>query len=198
VHQYVYAIIAGLGTVTISTMMRFTFTDIALFIPPIEFFLSVTFLMWAFTLIYRDNRVIYLLPHNATCLFVLNTSGIVCYEHAFDKTGIISNYVDLFAPALAAVNYIVQESLVLQEVEWIQEFSTDNRTFLIDVRLEADLVGVLLVSKPTQMLRQGLSRFMASLIIAQSELSKKVEISGPVQYGVQKILEDAFPFLDLS
>ncbi len=190
VHQFIYAIAAGLGTVTIASMIRFLFREIAMFIPFFELFLAAAFLMWVFTLIYRDNRIIFLLPNKATCLFVLNTAGIVYYEHAFDKGGITANYIDLFAPALTAVNYIVQESLELQEVEWIQEFSTDERTFLIDVRLEADLVGVLLVDKPTQILRQGLSRFMAGLITAFSARgNKQMDFNQDMQLEVNDILK---------
>ncbi len=200
VHLFVYSIAAGLGTVTISSMIRFLFTDIAVYIPPFELFLAAGFLMWVFTLIYRDTRIMFLLPHNATCLFVLNTAGIVYYEHAFDKSGsLLTNYVDLFAPAITAVNYIVQESLELQEVEWIQEFSTDERTFLIDVRLEADLVGVLLVSKPTQMLRQGLSHFMAHLITAMSARGTKTfDFSQGMIFEINDILDEVFPYLNVN
>ncbi len=200
VHQFIYGISGGLAVVVISTMIRFLFIDLAVFIPPIELFLAAGFLMWVFTLIYRDNRIIFLLPHKATCLFVLNTAGIVYYEHVFDKeSGIIMNYVDLFAPAITAVNYIVQESLELQEVEWIQEFSTDERTFLIDVRLEADLVGILLVSKPTQILRQGLSNFMAKLITAISARGNQLmEFSQSMLWELNDILDETFPYLRLG
>lgn len=199
VHRFVYAISGGLGIVAISSLIRFLFTDIAVYIPPFEFFLSAGFLVWVFLLIYGDTRIMFLLPNKATCLFVLNTAGIVYYEHAFDKSGILANYVDLFAPAITAVNYIVQESLELQEVEWIQEFSTDDRTFLINVRLEADLVGVLLVSKPTQMLRQGLSRFMADMITAMSARgTKQFNFSQDMLFELNDILDDVFPYLHID
>jgi len=98
-------------------------------------------------------------------LIILDTAGFVAFDHQFQREEIPTAFRDMLGPALTAVNHLVQETLEFHEVEWIRVFRTDTQTFLLDVRAEADLVGLLVVSAPTQLLRRSLARTMDGLAL---------------------------------
>ncbi len=195
VRVFVYVITSGLGAVVAMSISRFLFIEFAMYFLTLEMVLSSIFIKLVFYLFYKEPSIVFLLAQKATCVFILNTGGTVFFEHSFEKSDTLTEYIDLFAPALTAVNFIVQESLELREVEWIRQFSTNQRTFLLDVRLEADLIGVLLVSKPTQMLRRGLSRLMADLITELSLRGTQIDFSWEMKKKFEELLPIAFPFL---
>ncbi len=152
-------------------------------------------IIYAFSILAKDYRLIFLLPQEATCLFVLNTSGMVYFDHMFQSDEEPFTSIGIFAPALAAVNFIVQESLDLTEDDWIKEFHTDERTFLLEVRADINLVGVLLVSKPTPMLRKALTRFIDLLSPLWIHNNKQLNLAPEEKQKVKQIITDAFPFI---
>ena len=170
------------------------FTDFATDIPSITMIRMSLCMIYSFFLLDKEFRLMYLLPQKTTCLFVLNTSGIVYYSHMFQTEDPVAS-VGLFAPALAAVNFIVQESLELKEDDWIQEFHTDERTFLLDVRSDIELMGVLLVSRPTQMLRKAFARFMDELTPIWKSNNNQLILTPEEKEKVKQIIAKAFLFI---
>ncbi len=171
------------------------FTDFAVEAPIGTMACVSLFLLYLFSLLAKEYRIMFVLAHKATCLFVLNTSGVVYYDHMFQTDEDPLATIDLFAPALAAVNFIVQESLQLKESDWIKQFNTDQRTFLLDVRADCDMVGILLVSKPTQMLRKALVHFMDLLSPIWRGNNNMLTLSPDEIHKIHQIILDAFPFI---
>ncbi len=171
------------------------FTDFIAEMPAVTLALTSLFMLYIFSLLTKEFRIMFLLPHKATCLFVLNTSGVVYYDHMFQSDEDPLATIDLFAPALAAVNFIIQESLQLKKSDWIQDFHTDERTFLLETRADCDLVGILLVSKPTQMLRRSLVHFIDHLTPIWQGNGNKLLLDGEEIIKINEIIKDTFPFI---
>lgn len=192
---FIYVLVVALSMVLILSMARFIFIESAIILYTLELYLSAIFLFLMFYLFYKEPSVVFLLAQRASCVFILNTAGTLFFEYSFEKEDALTEYIDLFAPALTAVNYIVQESLELRDVEWIRQFSTSHRTFLIDTRLEADLVAVMLVTQPTEWLRRGLSQLMATLITELSLRGTQIDFSQDMKNKFVDLVHKAFPFL---
>ncbi len=171
------------------------FTDYAVEAPIATMVCISLSMLYAFSQLAQEYRIMFLLPHKATCLFVLNTSGVVYYDYMFQRDEDPLATIDLFAPALAAVNFIVQESLQLKESDWIQEFHTDERTFLLEVRGDCDLVGILIVSKPTQMLRKALVHFIDNLTPIWRSNNNQLVLDSDEILKINQIMKNAFTFI---
>jgi uncharacterized protein YdeI (YjbR/CyaY-like superfamily) len=94
----------------------------------------------------------------------------------------------------------VQESLHLDKKEWIQEFGTRQKSFLLDIRPDVKLVGVLLVSKPTEILRNALAKLMDDLsyLWVKEELIETTRIPEELQAKFEELLKISFPFIPPS
>ncbi|HMF31610.1 MAG TPA: hypothetical protein VKK79_09360 [Candidatus Lokiarchaeia archaeon] len=198
VRQLVVALSIGLAIDIVLITGGWFFEDWMLISPSLTMINTAIFQVIAFLLLFREYRIIYLVPHRAYGLFVLNTtSGTQYFHHEFDKSEVTITHSDLVGGALTAVNSLVQESLNLDKTEWIQEFSTSHRSFLLDMRPEFEIVGVLLISKPTEILRNSLAKLMDSLCLMWEErgLKETTRISDEMEAYFEKILKESFPFV---
>ncbi len=193
--KLVLALVISLTVTGAGVGSGWIFTDFIAEMPALTLSLTGFFILYVFSLMAKNYRIMFFLPHKATCLFVLNTSGVVYYDHMFQTDEDPWATIDLFAPALAAVNFIIQESLQLKASDWISEFSTDNRTFLLEARADCELVGILLVSKPTQMLRRSLVHFIDHLSPIWRSNNNKLILDSEEIIKINQIIKDAFRFI---
>ena len=169
--------------------------DFAIFSPIIITISTSVFQILAFFLLFREYRIIFFIPHKAFGIIVLNTEGIVYFNHDFQREGGLNAIRDYLGSALNTVSSLVQETLDLPAIEWIREFQTKKLTFLLDVRPQEDIVGLLLVSQPTQILRKAFVRFMNNLITLCLKSKGDFCDTPEKEQHVHEICADAFPFI---
>ncbi len=171
------------------------FEDFAIIGPIIIMFVSSIFIIFAFFLLFREYRIIYFMPHKAIGIIVMNTDGLVYFDHKFQKE-VGSNAIrEFLGPALTAVNNLVQETLELAAIEWVREFRTDKMTFLLDVRPQYDMIGLLLVSKPTQILLTAFRKFMDNLMVLYETTKGELCDTPEKEKRIHEICVKAFPFI---
>ncbi len=149
----------------------------------------------AFFLLFREYRIIYFMPHRAVGIFVVDASGQVIFNYIF-QTQEVTVEGNLLGPALNAINKVVHETLNLPKFEWIQELRTASQTFILDIRSNDDLVGLLVVSKSTPLLRKALSTFLDTLIAKKAIV--KTDANKVTREKNMELLEDlkiTFPFI---
>ncbi len=171
------------------------FWDYAIFSPVVLSIVSSVFIIVAFFLLFREYRIIYFMAQKAIGIIVLSTEGVVYFDHKFQKE-IENNAIrEFLGPALTAVNNLVQETLDLAAIEWIREFQTDKMTFLLDVRAQYDIIGLLLVSTPTQILRTAFRKFMDNLMILYETTKGELCDTPEKEKRIHEICVKAFPFI---
>ncbi len=171
------------------------FEDFAILGPIIIMFVSSVFIIIAFFLLFREYRIIYFMPHKAIGIIVLSTEGVVYFDHKFQKEVGTKAIRDFLGPALTAVNNLVQETLELATIEWVREFRTEKMTFLLDVRVQYDLIGLLVVSKPTQILRTAFAKFMDNLMTLYEKTKGALCDTPEKENHIHEICMKAFPFI---
>ncbi len=190
--RFITLIAIGLPIIIGISLIRLFYANLDLIVSGIYFVFTGVISIIIFSPLIKEPRLIYLLPHRPIALFLVDTAGSVHLMHQFGVNEVIAS-VELFAPAITAINSIVQQSLKLGELEGIQEFSTDEHTFLLQLNLKLEMIGVLLVPKPTQMVRKALARFMNRLGSVWMTSYANVIISSE-QADLKKLIIDSFPF----
>lgn len=166
--------------------------------PSIIMAITSFFQIIAFVLLFREYRIIYFMPHRAIGIYVVNHSGKVLYDYIFQKRD-VSEDSNLLGPAVNAINSIVHQTLSLPKLELIRELRTKSQTFILDMRLSEDVVGLLVVSKSTPLLRKALSTFIdnsiANGISNQTEKDKEIEDR---KAKLLSLLKNSFPFISFE
>ncbi|MFW9952161.1 MAG: hypothetical protein ACFFKA_18725 [Candidatus Thorarchaeota archaeon] len=140
--------------------------------------------------IYKDPKIIYILPFKAYSLIVVDTSsGNTLFKHDWAKISQVQE--NLFSMVLQAVGNILDEVLRKGEVREIQ---LDQAVLLIQHVKEYTIASILITSKSSKTLRYGLNKFNEGFIAKfQSELDdlhtvRKFEKAG-------EIIEHVFDFI---
>ncbi len=194
--KFIIALAIGFPTIIGLSIIRLFYANFDLTVSIILLISTLVILSIIFSIPLKEPRVIYLQPHKPIALFLVDSAGSVHFAHQFGSNSLMTS-VELFAPAITAINSIVQQSLKLDQLEGIQEFSTDEHTFLLHMNTKLEMIGVLLVTKPTQMVRKALARFMSRLGSIW-KTNYEHEILPSDQEDVNSLIADTFPFVAAS
>ncbi len=190
--RFVVSLAIGLPIIIAISIVRLFYANLDLMISTIQIISTVGIVLEIFSSLIKEPRLIYLQPHKPIALFIVDTAGTVHFTHQFGINRLMTS-AELFAPAITAINSIVQQSLKLDQLEGIQEFSTDEHSFLLHLNSKLEMIGVLLVPKPTQMVRKALARLMNHLgSIWQASYTN--EIIPAEEPSLNKLIIDCFPF----
>ncbi len=182
----------GLPTINCLCISRIFYPNLDIDVSIIQLVPSLAILIVIITTIIIQPRVIYLQPHKPIALFLVDINGGIHFTYEFNSGNVMGS-VELFAPVITAINSIVQQSLKLDQSEWIQQFSTAKHTFLLELNSKIGIIGMLLVPKPTQIVRIALSKFMSNLGSIWKVIYEH-EILSSDHKDVNRLLTDAFPF----
>jgi hypothetical protein len=169
--------------------------DFAILSPIIVTISTSVFMIIAFCLLFREYRIIYFMPQKAIGIIILSTEGVVYFDHTFQKDVESAALRDFLGPALTAVNNLVKETLELAAIDWIREFQTDKMVFLLEVRPEHEIVGLLVVSKLTQILRKSFGKFMDSISVLCENTTGDLCNTPEKEKHLHEMCAQAFPFL---
>ncbi len=195
IRKLLIALSAGLWIDCVLVAITFYPGATALIGPSLIMANTSIFQIIAFFLLFREYRIIYFMPHRAIGIFVVNGSGQVIYDFIFQKQDIIAEG-SVLGSALNAINNIMHQTLNVPKTEWIQELRTASQTFILDIRPTEDLVGLLVVSKSTPLLRKALSTFLDTLIAKR--IIKQVDNNKITRERNEELLQNlkiTFPFI---
>ncbi len=195
VRKLLVALSFGLVLDVLVLGMGMLFDDLAMYTPIVAMACTAVFQILAFSLLFREYRIIYFMPHKAIGIIVLTTEGVVCFDHKFEKVGESNAIHDFLGPALTAVNNLVQETLELTAIEWVREFRTEKMSFLLDVKPQYDFIGVLVVSKVTQILTKSFSKFMESLMSLYEKSGGELCDTPEKEKQMHELCVKAFPYI---
>jgi hypothetical protein len=161
-----------------------------IFFPPIARLIEAVGAVIQTSILSRYEQLFYVLPFKTQRLIVVGTrNGISLYTHDWLKSDIIDE--DLFSSILQGMSLIVNESLKKGK---FQEIKMEKGVLLISHDATHPIACVLIASKSSQVLHDGLATFARKFVKKYEPYLNQPE-NLDIFHDASELVQECFPFI---
>jgi hypothetical protein len=159
-------------------------------LPPIERIIEAIGALIQASILSRHEQLFYVLPFKAQRLTVVGTEkGLSLFNYDWSKSDIIDQ--DLFSSIIHGVSMIINESLKRGN---FQEIKLENGVILISHDATHPVASVLIASKSSQVLHDGLANFARKFVRKYGDILENLD-SASIARDARDLVKECFPFI---
>ncbi|MFX0098433.1 MAG: hypothetical protein ACFFCS_02555 [Candidatus Hodarchaeota archaeon] len=177
--------------IVINSILSPLFQTFIPFVWSSQIFIGIGSILVAFT-VAKQPKILFVLPFKVFRLTVLDTeSGVSMFTHDWSQKDNLANE-HLYAGMLQGVSLIIKESLHRGEV---RDIHMDKAVLMIERNVETPIACVLVATKASRVIRDGLSLFAKRFYKEYSQYLDKRPHDMSKFDSATKLIEECFPFI---
>ncbi|MCY3410670.1 MAG: hypothetical protein INQ03_03435 [Candidatus Heimdallarchaeota archaeon] len=146
----------GIGIVTFGPVFVFGL-QLAVYVPALDFILSGLGLLISSLTLFKDNRLLYVLPFEAHRINVIYAeNGMTLFSYNWDTSLLRDVHDDLYSAVVTSIRDFSKEVL---NAGYLKEIILENGVMLVSYTYDKPFVYSLFASKRSKILVDGLSKF---------------------------------------